>query len=105
MGDFNVMLDRKDKIMGRVVITYEIYDFYEFMVYCNIFEMKVKGKKYIWFNGYVGSKIDRALCNLVWVIYNGVMIVDFRECGILDYFFIFIDIMVDNLRGRGILDF
>lgn len=58
---------------------------------CNMIEMRSRGFLYIWFNGYVSSKIDRVLCNNVWVIKYNFFIVEFGECGFFDYVFIILD--------------
>lgn len=62
------------------------------MINCNILEMKDRGFFYIWFNGYVSSRIDRVLYNVSWVIENNLIIVDFKECGIFNNILICIEI-------------
>lgn len=51
--------------------------------------MRVVGSFYIWINKYVWSRIDRVLCNEVW-LNNGYVVVEMKEFGLFDYYFIFI---------------
>lgn len=91
----------EDRIGGKKLIISEICDFKEFMTNYNFFEMKVRGLYYIWFNGFVSSGIDRVLCNFYWVNEYNLIIVEFKECGILNYIFICIDIIFLSIRNRG----
>lgn len=61
-GVFNVVKDINNRMNGKNIIINEIRDFSEFLDLCNIFKMIIMGKKYIWFYGYVFSKIDQVFC-------------------------------------------
>lgn len=52
---------------------------------CGIVEMKDMGKIYMWFNGYISSRIDGVFCNISWIINYGYIVVEFREFMVLDY--------------------
>lgn len=67
--------------------------FYIFMYNFNIVKMKVSGSKYIWFYGYVSSKIDRVICNYKWIIQYSINNTK-RENGISDHLLIIIDIVI-----------
>lgn len=61
------------------------------MIDMNFDEMKFIGRRLIWINGYVFSKIDRVLCDVRRVIIYVYFYVDFRENYFLDYVLIYIE--------------
>lgn len=61
------------------------------MINCNMIEMRYRGFYYIWFNGYVSSRIDRVFCNILWDIQNIMIIVEFVENGLFNYILIFLE--------------
>lgn len=67
--------------------------------------MKVIGYYFIWINGYVWSRIDRVICKVDWVIFYGYIVVYFRDKGIFDYLFIYMDVFDSQVRFIGFFRF
>lgn len=96
-GDYNIVLNMDDRFY--MVVDLEIRYLKVFMdIFC-LFEMKVSGRYFIWINGYIFSKIDNVLCNDMWFLKYGYVIVNFRENFIFDYIFIYLEFF-DMVRGR-----
>ncbi|KAG5567933.1 hypothetical protein H5410_065051 [Solanum commersonii] len=68
MGDFNSILAPEDRPIGSQVQLAEIKDFKDCMINSNLSELHTVGRQYIWTNGHVFSRIDRALVNDEWVL-------------------------------------
>ncbi|XP_075101622.1 uncharacterized protein LOC142177061 [Nicotiana tabacum] len=67
MGDYNAILGVEDRESDNPVQEVEIRDFSDFMLNNNMNELKYIGRKYIWTNSHVWSKIDRAIVNTEWM--------------------------------------
>lgn len=91
-GDFNFIMRVDERIGGIDVFEVEMMDFKVFININFIFEMKIFGSFYIWINRYVCSRIDYVLCNDLCLNNYGYIVVEVRELGFFDYYFIFIQI-------------
>lgn len=65
--DFNTILEEEDRIMGSSMQDSEVKDFANFLEDNGLTEMKTVGRKYIWSNGHLSSKIDRVIVNAQWL--------------------------------------
>ncbi|XP_055803460.1 uncharacterized protein LOC129872518 [Solanum dulcamara] len=68
MGDFNSILRPEDRLVGSQVQGEETRDFRNFLNECNLSELPTFGRQFIWTNGYMYSRIDRALVNVEWIV-------------------------------------
>lgn len=70
IGDFNNVLQAKDRIGGRDVTEAEYIDFKGMMERVGLFEMDSCGEYFTWSNkqtdNTICSRIDRCICNLSW---------------------------------------
>lgn len=71
VGDYNVVIDFGDRVNGVRVIDVEMEDFRRCIFDLNLIKMRFCGKNFIWFNGYVSSKIDGVYCNVDWMLNFG----------------------------------
>ncbi|KAK6785297.1 hypothetical protein RDI58_018752 [Solanum bulbocastanum] len=69
MGDFNSILTTEDRPIGSQVQSAETRDFQECITDCNLTELAAVGRIFTWINGYVFSRIDRALVNAEWILH------------------------------------
>ncbi|KAK4734209.1 hypothetical protein R3W88_008470 [Solanum pinnatisectum] len=69
MGDFNSILTAEDRPIGSQVQLAETRDFQECINDCHLTELPTVRRKFIWTNGQVFSRIDRALINVKWVLH------------------------------------
>lgn len=63
MGDFNTILSSEDIVQGNAVQEIEVRDFKGFILDDGLAELKIVGRKFIWTNNHVHSRIDRIQAN------------------------------------------
>ncbi|CAK8563391.1 unnamed protein product [Lathyrus sativus] len=89
MGDFNNVLNIKDKIGGKHVKEFVYIDLSTFMENACIFEVESIGDRYTWFNKHTGgaiySKIDRVIANMDLMQQTIQKMVHVMELGISDH--------------------
>lgn len=73
MGDFNVIMEKHEKI-GITPISVSCIDFRNTVEVCNLLEVKTKGTFFTWarkgLHCYSESKLDRAFCSSFGVIFG-----------------------------------
>ncbi|WMV43575.1 hypothetical protein MTR67_036960 [Solanum verrucosum] len=78
-GGFKAMTCLEDRASGNPVHEYEVHDFNKYIITAGMIELRGIGRWFTWTNGYVYSKIDRALVNAAWTVrleQNEVMVMD-----------------------------
>ncbi|XP_028190711.1 uncharacterized protein LOC114376680 [Glycine soja] len=66
IGDFNSILSPTDRFNGAELNAYELQDFVDCYSDLGLGSINTHGPLYMWTNGRVWRKLDRALCNQVW---------------------------------------
>ncbi|KAH1214914.1 hypothetical protein GmHk_13G036174 [Glycine max] len=67
IGDFNSILSPKDRFNGVDISAYEMQDFFDCYSELGLGNLNSHRSMYTWTNGRVWSKLDRALCNQLWL--------------------------------------
>ena len=72
MGDFNEVLDHGEVMGRRVRPMWQLQDFREVVVCCDLHDLGYQGNKYAWWNNredsdFVTARLDRMLASTTWI--------------------------------------